>query len=205
MVRSQRVVNYSKSSGIGYTPKTSRATKGKVSAESPAFNESEFGSELQALLTSSGKSSYTECDVFSAVVKQQIKSEHSDVLKKFNEAYQDILTKSGRAGERATMYATNHALRRLRVEGVLSLDEVKLIRGKAIGAAQMDSNNLLLGGKESFDLDKAISSATTQMSNYQNGYEQVITRQERRQEARRIMGLNNISSIEELNEVLSKM
>lgn len=205
MVRSQRVVTYSKSSGIGYTPKTARATKAKASEEKPAFNESEFGSELQALLTSSGKSSYTEYDVYSAVVKQQLKAEHPELMKKYNELYNTILENSGRAGKRASFYATNHALKKLRAAGLISIDEAVNIRGKAIGTAQMDSNPLLLGGNESFNLDKAISNATSQMSNYQNGYEQVMSRYERRQEAKRIMGLNNIKTIDELNDILSKM
>ena len=205
MVRSQRVVNYSKSSEISYAPKMARATRIKASEEKPAFNESEFGSELQALLTSSGKSSYTEYDVFSAVVRQQLKTEHPDLLKKFNKTYQELLTSSGRTGERADLYAVNHALKKLRVDGDLSHSEVIRIRGKAMGAAQMDSNNLLLGCGQSFDLKKAISNATAQMSNYENGYEKVMTRHQRRQEAKRIMGLNDAKTIDDLNDILSKM
>lgn len=167
------------------------AYTGTVVGSDTTFNADEFQSELEEILTSSGGSSFTEKEVFAAIVQEELSS-NTTALEFFKTKYTEAYNSYGAGKKNAALYATNRAIKATREAGYLTRKEAHTLRAKAMGAAQLDTNNYTLGdGKKTstdqrYTLDSILNSATNHMNNYYEGTEVALTRKECHEQLRKI-------------------
>lgn len=154
----------------------------------------DFKDQLKKMLKPNGKNLVREKDVFAALVNKQIgdlkgDQAHSSFMKNFQEFK---ASKKGQS-ERGLIYATNRALKRVRVEGHLTRDEAHMIRRQALGAAQTDGSVCRLdrgNAAAGVDLESALENAFSKMSAYQTGEEVALSRAQRKQAYREYLLAN---------------
>ena len=180
----------------------SRSADAQVSTQG-----TDFESWIRKLLQPDASGKVSEQELFSGVIQERLYSlKGEDTANQYGQMLKAVTKELKEAGESwTTEEASNRALKRLRLAGVITREEAHTIRDQAYLASQLDSNpyRLMSGERDpdaSIKVTKAVRSALDQLELIDAGQVKVMSRRERRigaNELRRLRRENGEETVQD--------